>query len=327
MKSKKSILVIGGCGYIGSHMVKCLLEAGHHVTVLDDLSSGSRDSLLGGDLIIADCGNRIALDALFSSRKFDGVLHFASLIQVGESVLNPAKYYQSNVAKTLTLIEAMKDHKVGPLIFSSTAAVFGEPTYVPIDEKHALAPINPYGISKYMVEIMLRDFDHAYGFRSVVLRYFNACGADPAGRIGESHDPETHLIPLALQCVLGRRPSLMIFGRDYDTPDGTCIRDYIHVDDLSVAHLQALEYLWNGGESRAFNLGNGEGFSVQQVLDAVMKVTGKFVPIENAPRRLGDPAILVADSSIAKKILRWQPKYSELEVIVNHAWKWESNRC
>lgn len=318
--------MIGGCGYIGSHMVKCLLEAEHHVTVLDDLSSGFRDSLLGGELIIADCGNRTALDALFSSRKFDGVLHFASLIQVGESVLNPAKYYQSNVAKTLTLIEAMKDHKVGPLIFSSTAAVFGEPTYVPIDETHARAPINPYGISKYMVEMMLTDFDHAYGLRSVALRYFNACGADPAGRIGERHDPETHLIPLALQAVSGRRPALKVFGRDYKTADGTCIRDYIHVDDLAEAHLLALEYLWNGGESRAFNLGNGAGFSVQEVLDAVMQVTGKLVPIENAPRRAGDPAVLVADASSANKILNWQPKYSELEVIVNHAWLWESKR-
>lgn len=305
-------------------MVKRLLEAEHHVTVLDDLSSGFRDSLLGGELIIADCGNRTTLDALFSSRKFDGVLHFASLIQVAESVLNPAKYYQSNVAKTLTLIEAMKDHNVGPLIFSSTAAVFGEPTYVPIDEMHARTPINPYGISKYMVEMMLTDFDNAYGLRSVALRYFNACGADPAGRIGERHDPETHLIPLALQAVSGRRPALKVFGRDYKTADGTCIRDYIHVDDLAEAHLLALEYLWNGGESRAFNLGNGAGFSVQEVLDAVMQVTGKLVPIENAPRRAGDPAILVADASSANKILNWQPKYSELEVIVNHAWLWES---
>lgn len=327
MTSKKNILVIGGCGYIGSHMVKHLLEAGHHVTVLDDLSSGFRDSLLGGELIIADCGDRAALDKLFSLRKFNGVLHFASLIQVGESVINPAKYYQSNVAKTLTLIEAMKDHDVGPLVFSSTAAVFGEPVYIPIDEKHARAPINPYGMSKHMVEIMLSDFDHAYGLRSVALRYFNACGADSSGRIGERHEPETHLIPLALQAALGRKPALKVFGRDYETADGTCIRDYIHVDDLAEAHLLALEYLWNGGESTAFNLGNGAGFSVQEVLDAVMKVTGKLIPIEEAPRRTGDPAVLIADASNARKILGWQPKYSQLEVIVSHAWLWESQRA
>ena len=327
MKSKKSILVIGGCGYIGSHMVKHLLEAGHHVTVLDDLSSGFQDSLLGGELIIADCGDRTALDTLFSSHKFNGVLHFASLIQVGESVLNPAKYYQSNVAKTLTLIEAMKDHNVGPLVFSSTAAVFGEPLYIPIDEKHVRAPINPYGMTKHMVENMLSDFDHAYGLRSVALRYFNASGADPSGRIGERHEPETHLIPLALQAVLGRKPALKVFGRDYETADGTCIRDYIHVDDLAEAHLLALEYLWNDGESTAFNLGNGAGFSVQEVLDAVMEVTGRLVPIEDAPRRAGDPAVLIADASNAHKILGWQPKYSQLEVIVRHAWLWESQRA
>lgn len=326
MTSKKSILVIGGCGYIGSHMVKRLLDAGHLVTVLDDLSSGYKNSLLGGDLIVADCGDRSALDRLFSTRKFNGVIHFASLIQVGESILNPAKYYQSNVSKTLSLIDAMKDHNVGPLIFSSTAAVFGEPTYLPIDEAHPRAPINPYGMSKYMVEIMLSDFDRAYGLRSIALRYFNACGADPAGRIGERHDPETHLIPLALQAALGQRPPLKVFGRDYETSDGTCIRDYIHVDDLVEAHLLALEYLWNGGESRAFNLGNGAGFSVQEVLDAILHVTGMSVPIEEAPRRAGDPAILIADASSAKRILGWQPQYSNLDIIIEHAWIWEKQR-
>lgn len=326
MSSKKFLLVVGGCGYIGSHMVKRLLEAGHHVVVLDDLSAGFADSLLGGELVVGDCGDRAILDGLFTSRKFDGVLHFASLIQVGESVVNPAKYYQSNVAKTLTLIEAMKDYGLGPLIFSSTAAVFGEPEYVPIDEAHPRKPINPYGMSKHMVESMLADFDRAYGLRSVALRYFNAAGADPDGRIGERHEPETHLIPLALQAVLGRRPPLKVFGRDYETPDGTCIRDYIHVDDLAEAHLLALEYLWSGGVSRAFNLGNGAGFSVQEVLDAVAIVTGKVVPAEDAPRRAGDPASLVADASSAKQVLGWKPKYPELEVIVRHAWQWENHR-
>ena len=326
MRSSKILLVIGGCGYIGSHMVKCLLKAGHQVVVLDDLSAGFRDSLLGGDLVVGDCSDREVLDDLFSSRKFDGVLHFASLIQVGESVVDPAKYYQSNVAKTLALLDAMKDHGAGPLIFSSTAAVFGEPLRVPIDETHPCQPMNPYGMSKYMVEAMLRDFDRAYGLRSVALRYFNAAGADPEGRIGERHDPETHLIPLALQAVLGRRPALKVFGRDYDTPDGTCIRDYIHVDDLADAHLLALQYLWQGGRSGAFNLGNGAGFSVQEVLDAAARVTGLPVPTEDAPRREGDPARLVADASLARSVLGWQPRHADLETIVGHAWQWEQNR-
>jgi UDP-glucose 4-epimerase len=326
MTLKKNILIIGGCGYIGSHMVKCLLNANHQVTVLDDLSTGFKDSLLGGDLIVGDCGDRSLLDKLFTQTQFDGVLHFASFIQVGESVTNPAKYYQNNVAKTLTLLEAMKDHGLKNLIFSSTAAVFGEPVHIPIAENHPCQPINPYGMSKRMVEIMLQDFDKAYGLRSVALRYFNAAGADPDARIGERHDPETHLIPLALQAAAGKRAALKVFGRDYDTPDGTCVRDYIHIDDLSEAHLLALEYLWQGGASTAFNLGNGAGFSVQQVLDAILKVTGIVVPDEDAPRREGDPARLVADSALAKKILGWQPRYAELETIVSHAWQWEKAR-
>jgi UDP-glucose 4-epimerase len=326
MELTKKILVVGGCGYIGSHMVKCLLEANHQVTVLDDLSAGFKDSLLGGELIVGDCGDRILLNRLFTETQFDGVLHFASYIQVGESVVNPAKYYQNNVAKTLTLLEAMKDHGVKNLIFSSTAAVFGEPDYTPIDEKHSCQPINPYGMSKRMVELMLADFDKAYGLCSVALRYFNAAGADPEARIGERHDPETHLIPLALQAALGKRPPLKVFGRDYDTPDGTCIRDYIHIDDLSSAHLLALEYLWQGGASTAFNLGNGAGFSVQEVLDAVEKVAGVKVPAEDAARRAGDPARLVADSTLAKKMLGWKPCYADLETIVQHAWQWEQKR-
>lgn len=326
MPDARQLLVIGGCGYIGSHMVKCLLAAGHRVVVLDDLSAGYRDSLLGGELVLGDCGDRGLLDGLFARTAFDGVLHFASLIQVGESVREPALYYQNNVAKTLTLLEAMKDHGVGPLIFSSTAAVFGEPERVPIDEAHPRRPINPYGMSKHMVEAMLQDFDRAYGLRSVALRYFNAAGADPEARIGERHDPETHLLPLALQAVLGRRPALKVFGRDYDTPDGTCIRDYIHVDDLADAHLRALEYLWRGGESAAFNLGNGAGFSVQEVLDTVAAVTGRPVPAHEAPRREGDPARLVADSALARSSLGWQPRYGDLATIVRHAWQWEQKR-
>jgi UDP-glucose 4-epimerase len=320
---KKKILVVGGCGYIGSHMVKRLLEVEHDVTVLDNLSTGFRDSLLGGRLVEGDFGSRAVLDELFGNSDFDGVLHFASLILVGESVIDPARYYRCNVSKTLTLLEAMKDYKVQHLIYSSSAAVFGEPQYSPIDENHPRNPINPYGMTKHIVEIMLKDFARAYGLNSVALRYFNAAGADPQARLGERHDPETHLIPLALRAVSGARSELQLFGQDYDTPDGTCIRDYIHVDDLSDAHLLALEYLWGGGDTTAFNLGNGDGFSVKQVIDVVEKVTGTSLPIVFAPRRAGDPARLVADSSRARAILGWKPQYNDLRQIVGHAWQWE----
>lgn len=323
---KKRLLVVGGCGYIGSHMVKCLLDAGHEVVVLDDLSGGYRDALLGGELVVGRCGDAALLDQIFTARRFDGVLHFASFIQVGESVKAPIKYYRNNVGETLVLLERMVAYGVRYFIFSSTAAVFGEPIRIPIDEAHPRAPINPYGHSKAMVEQMLADFDRAYGLRSVALRYFNAAGADPEARIGERHEPETHLITLALQAVLGRRPALSVFGRDYDTPDGTCIRDYIHVDDLADAHLLALQYLWNGGASAAFNLGNGAGFSVQEVLDAVARVTGEPVPVQDAPRRAGDPARLVADAGQARSVLHWQPRYPELDTIVRHAWVWEQKR-
>ncbi|CAG0957540.1 UDP-glucose 4-epimerase [Methylophilaceae bacterium] len=317
-------LVIGGAGYIGSHMVKLLIGEGHGVTIVDDLSSGHADALLGGELIVHDFSDRAFLDRLFSSVKFDGVFHFASQILVGESVTNPAKYYRANTFATLTLLEAMRDHKIDYFVFSSTAAVYGEPEYTPIDENHRKVPVNPYGASKYMVEMMLADFHRAHGLKYVALRYFNAAGADPQSRLGERHEPETHLIPLALKAVLGKKPPLKLFGRDYDTPDGTCIRDYIHVDDLSSAHLLAMQYLYAGGESTAFNLGNGAGYSVQQVIDVVGKVTGRPVPVEYAPRREGDPARLVADASKAKKVLGWQPVLTGLETIVQHAWNWEA---
>ncbi|MEX0739000.1 MAG: UDP-glucose 4-epimerase GalE [Pseudohongiella sp.] len=320
------VLVIGGCGYIGSHLVSRLLTNGHNVLIIDDLSSGYADSALGGEIQVGDFGDRKLLDLVFTKNNLDGVVHFASLIQVSESVVDPAKYYYTNVSKTLTLLQAMKDHNVGPLIFSSTAAVFGEPVDIPITEVHPTSPLNPYGASKLMVEQMLRDFDLAYGFRSVSLRYFNAAGADPEARIGERHEPETHLIPIALQAAMGKRPALKVFGRDYDTCDGTCVRDYIHVDDLACAHLLALEYLNKGGQTTAFNLGNGEGFSVQQVLETIEKVTGLQVPTIDAPRRDGDPARLVADASAARKYLGWRPNYSELETIIQHAWAWEQKR-
>ena len=316
------VLVVGGAGYIGSHMVKMLGSHGCSVTTLDDLSSGNRDAVSCGNFVQGDMGDRAVLDAVLS-QCFDAVMHFASFIQVGESVQQPAKYYQNNVVNTLTLLEAMRAHGVNRFIFSSTAATFGEPRYSPIDERHPQQPINPYGRSKLMVEKVLADYEQAYGFKSVCLRYFNAAGADPEGQLGERHDPETHLIPLVLQAASVRRPSISVFGRDYDTPDGTCIRDYIHIQDLCSAHWLALQSLLNGADSQAYNLGNGNGFSVQQVVDTAEQVTGRKISVLNGSRRDGDPARLVADSRLAREKLGWQPQYANLATIIEHAWKWE----
>jgi UDP-glucose 4-epimerase len=325
ISTEETILVVGGAGYIGSHMVKMLLGRGYGVMTLDNLSTGHRDAVLGGEFILGDLADRALLDKLFSERGIDGVMHFASFIQVGESVQNPARYYENNVVNTLNLLDAMVAHDVKRFIFSSSAAVYGEPIRVPIDETHPKNPINPYGRSKWMVEQMLADYDRAYGLKSVSLRYFNAAGADPEGRLGERHQPETHLIPLVLQAASGRRESVQVYGRDYDTPDGTCIRDYVHVTDLCEAHLLALDRLLQGGASAAFNLGNGNGFSVQQVIDTACEATGKAIPVKDAPRREGDPARLVADAALARKELGWNPRYDELETIVRHAWQWEKS--
>jgi len=316
-------LVVGGAGYIGSHMLKHLLEAGHAVVVADNFATGHRSALLGGTLVELDIADADALNSLFASQEFDAVFHFASFIQVGESVSDPAKYYENNLSATLTLLQAMRRAEVKRFIFSSTAAVYGDPVYSPIDEAHPKVAINPYGRSKWMVEQMLADFDHAYGLKSVCLRYFNAAGADPEGLLGERHEPETHLLPLILQAAAGRRPAITVFGRDYDTPDGTCIRDYIHVSDLVSAHALAVDYLLAGGMSSVFNLGNGHGFSVQEVIDTARSVTGRTITVIDAPRRAGDPPRLVADSSRASKILGWKPKFASLEQIVAHAWAWE----
>jgi UDP-glucose 4-epimerase len=318
-----NLLIVGGAGYIGSHMVKHLLAAGHGVVVADNFATGHRDAVVGGELVELDIADAAALQALFAAQHFDAVLHFASFIQVGESVTEPGKYYANNLAATLTLLQAMVQAGVKQFIFSSTAAVYGDPAYVPIDEAHPKNPINPYGRSKWMVEQVLEDFDRAYGLKSVCLRYFNAAGADPAGRLGERHEPETHLIPLILQAASGRREAITVFGRDYDTPDGTCIRDYIHVADLIEAHALALDYLQRGGESGAFNLGNGNGFSVQEVIDTARRVTGQEIRVIDAERRAGDPPRLVADSTLARKLLGWQPRYADLDTIVAHAWAWE----
>jgi UDP-glucose 4-epimerase len=320
-------LVVGGAGYIGSHMVKALLQAGHQVVTLDDLSTGYRDAVTGGEFIQGSLADAQLLDTVFASSHFDAVLHFASFIQVGESVTKPAKYYANNVVNTLNLMNAMVRYGINNFVFSSTAAIFGEPQYVPIDEKHAIKPINPYGVSKAMVEQMLQDYDRAYGLKSVCLRYFNACGADPQAELGERHQPETHLIPLALQTLSGKRNSLTLFGRDYATPDGTCIRDYVHIVDLCQAHLLALDYLKLSNASAAFNLGNGTGFSVAEVIAAVERVTGKKVPIVEGARRAGDPARLVAESTLAKNILGWKPHYTDLDLIIAHAWAWEQKQA
>jgi len=317
------ILVVGGAGYIGSHMVKMLVRNGHQVVTLDNLSTGYRDAVRYGDFVEGDIADSAILDEVFSSHDFDGVMHFASYIEVGESVRNPAKYYKNNFSNTLNLLDSMVRHKVMNFIFSSTAAIFGEPTYTPIDEGHPKTPINPYGMTKLMVERALDDYDRAYGLKSVCLRYFNAAGADPEVELGERHNPETHLIPLVLQAASGRRESISVFGNDYDTHDGSCVRDYIHIVDLCEAHMLALKALMNGSESKRYNLGNGNGFSVLEVINIVREVTGLPVSVINAPRRDGDPATLVADSALARNEMGWSPVYDQLETIVEHAWAWE----
>lgn len=322
----KQILVIGGAGYIGSHMVWLLGQKGVNVVVLDNLSNGYRDAITYGRFVFGDVSDSFLLDKLFCEVKFDAVIHFASFIQVGESVCDPEKYYRNNVVNTLGLMDSMCRNGVNNLIFSSTAAIFGEPLYSPIDEKHPKDPINPYGRSKYIIEQALADYDRAYGFKSVSLRYFNAAGAHPDGLLGERHSPETHLIPLVLQAVLGKRKEITVFGRDYETKDGTCVRDYIHVLDLAEAHWLAIRYLCEGGKTTAFNLGNGAGFSVDQVVRAVSLVTGMEVPVVDGIRRDGDPAHLVADSSLIQSELGWTPIFPDLDTIVRHAWIWEKIR-
>lgn len=323
-----NILVVGGAGYIGAHMVKQLTQAGHNVVVLDNLSTGFRSLVRFGELIEGDLENAELLDQLFQRHVFDGVMHFAACSLVGESVADPGKYYRNNVANTLNLLDTMVRHGVKHFIFSSTAATFGEPEYVPIDEAHPQRPINPYGASKLMVERLLQDYHTAHGLNSVSLRYFNACGADPDGELGECHDPETHLIPLILQAASGRRESITVFGRDYATEDGTCVRDYIHIEDLCAAHALALDALATGARRGAlgYNLGNGLGYSVQEVIAAVQQVVseeGCSAKVEEGPRRIGDPARLVADAALAKRELGWQPQYADLVTIIRHAWTWE----
>ncbi|MGD9107514.1 MAG: UDP-glucose 4-epimerase GalE [Desulfobacterales bacterium] len=326
MKNKK-ILVVGGAGYIGSHMVKDLLDKNYDVITLDDLSTGHRELLPGGEFIEGRLGDRVLLDNLFSTHKISAVMHFAAFSLVGESMEKPLKYYRNNISATAELLDSMIRYSVKRFIFSSTAAVYGEPVDIPITENHPCNPTNPYGASKMAVERMLKDCETAYGLKSISLRYFNAAGADKSGEIGERHRNETHLIPLVLEVAAGRRENIKIFGANYPTPDGTCIRDYIHVSDLTSAHLLALKHLLSGGNSAVYNLGNNRGYSVREVIELAKKVTGKPIPAIEADKRPGDPAILIASSDKIKKKLGWKPKNEDLETIIKTAWKWHQKEA
>ena len=318
-----AILVLGGAGYIGSHTVYELIDAGRDVVVADNLLTGFRAAVHPkARFYQLDIRDRSALDELFTKEKIEGVIHFAASSQVGESMSDPLKYYDNNLHGTMVLLQAMVAHGVDKIVFSSTAATYGEPERVPILETDRTDPTNCYGETKLAMEHMMRWVSRAHGLKYVALRYFNACGAHPSGAIGEAHNPETHLIPLILQVPNGQREKISIFGDDYATKDGTCIRDYIHVSDLAQAHILALDHLLQGGESDVFNLGNGVGFTVKEVIDVARKVTGHPIPAEVSPRRAGDPAQLVASSEKAKTILGWKPQYDDLETIIQSAWKW-----
>jgi UDP-glucose 4-epimerase len=321
----KSVLLCGGAGYIGSHMAKALAGLGYLVTVLDNLSTGHREAVQWGSFVEADLADNEALNDVFGANRFDAVMHFCAHSLVGESVMHPYKYYANNVGGTLNLLQAMQQHGVERIVFSSTAAVYGNPASLLIDEDHAKVPINPYGMSKLMVERVLADAASAYGLRSVALRYFNAAGASPTAEIGEAHLPETHLIPNVLKAVLSQGPGLKVFGDDYPTQDGTCVRDYVHVEDLVLAHELALGYMDAYEGAHAFNLGSGQGFSVREVIAVVEEVTGQSVPYELTTRRAGDPAVLVASNARAKAELGWQPLFNELRPIIESAWQWHRN--
>ncbi|MBX0357802.1 UDP-glucose 4-epimerase GalE [Halobacillus sp. Nhm2S1] len=318
-----TVLVCGGAGYIGSHAVAQLLDQGETVIVVDNLQTGHRPAVLdGAKLYDGDLRDETFLNTVFRENDIDAVLHFAADSLVGESVEKPLQYYDNNVGGATSLLKTMAAHDVKRIVFSSTAAVYGEPEQIPIQENDPTMPTNPYGETKLAIEKMLKWAEQAYSIQYTVLRYFNVAGADVKGRIGEDHRPETHLIPIVLQVALGQREKIMIFGDDYPTADGTCIRDYIHVEDLVAAHLQAIDRLKKGGASAIYNLGNGQGFSVKEIIGAVRKVTGHPVPAEVAPKRPGDPAQLVASSEKARKELGWEPHYPEVEKMIESAWKW-----
>tara|TARA_B100002003_G_scaffold248847_1_gene283592 strand:+ start:1532 stop:2521 length:990 start_codon:yes stop_codon:yes gene_type:complete len=320
-----NILVVGGAGYIGSYMCKYLSKNGYHPVILDNLIYGHREAVKWGSFFKGSMDDSALLDQIFSEHQIAAVMHFAAFCYVGESVLQPARYYRNNVANTLNLLEFMNKRGVRSFIFSSSCATYGEPVEIPITENHTQNPINPYGRSKLMVEQIMEDFSHAYKSECVSLRYFNAAGADPDGELGEDHNPETHLIPLVLKTAIGKREMINIFGDDYPTKDGTCIRDYIHIDDLAQAHLLALERLLSGLPGGCFNLGNGSGHSVMQLIETARKVTGKTIPSKVVDRRPGDPAVLIGSSEKAIKALGWHPRFPELETIIETAWKWHKN--
>lgn len=321
--STKNVLVAGGAGYIGSHTVRALHDAGYNVFVIDNLSEGHVEAVGDCPLFHADINDSAALDALFTQNKIDAVFHFSAFAYVGESVVEPEKYYFNNVAATLNLLASMRRNNIKNFIFSSTCATYGNPKYIPIDEEHNQSPVNPYGATKLIVERILADYNAAYHLNYIALRYFNAAGAHPDGGIGEAHRIETHLIPLALQTAMGKKNSLSLFGNDYPTPDGTCVRDYIHVCDLADAHIRAMEYLLAGGKSCAVNLGTGRGTSVLEIINAVEKITGKKPNTIISPRRAGDPPELVASNQKAKKILGWIPKWTNINDIIKSAFLWE----
>jgi UDP-glucose 4-epimerase len=322
---KKRILVTGGAGYIGSHTVRLLLEQGYDVDVIDDLSRGHRHNVPAAKLYELSLCNSGALEEFFRQVRVDAVIHFAAFIAVGESMNEPGRYFHNNVGGSLSLLRAMERAGVRRIVFSSSAAIFGTPDVSPIPEDAAVRPVSPYGETKAMTETMLRWFDEIHGLTSVSLRYFNAAGGDPAGTLGEEHEPETHLIPLIFRAIKTGNP-VTVFGDDYDTPDGSCIRDYIHVDDLAQAHILSLEHLINGGETRQFNVGTGRGHSVLQVIRAVEAVTGRTVPYVVGPRRAGDPPSLVAASGKLRESLGWNPRYSDIDTIIRHAWNFSEKR-
>ena len=318
-----TVLVIGGAGYIGSYMVKRLLDAKENFVVLDNLSTGFADAVTGGELIVGDFGCEEFVGTILKDRGIDIVMHFASFSQVGESVEVPSKYYVNNVSNTLRLLQTMIACGVKNFVFSSSAAVYGNPQSDPVHEDHPCQPINPYGRTKRMVEMALDDFSAAHGLNFFSLRYFNAAGADPEAVLGERHNPETHLIPLVLMAASGRRESITVFGRDYPTPDGTCVRDYVHVVDLCDAHYLALQALRSGHRGGIFNLGNSRGFSVAEVIGVAKQITGRGIAIREGVRRAGDPATLVADSSLVRREIGWKPKLADLGTIIEDAWRWE----
>jgi UDP-glucose-4-epimerase GalE len=318
------VLVVGGAGYIGSHTCLALAEAGHEPVVYDNLAEGHEWAVNWGPLVCGDLADGEKLQTTLRDEQIEAVIHFAAFAYVGESVQNPRKYFANNVGNTLNLLNAMLDTGVRDIIFSSSCATFGVPDRVPIDETQSQSPINPYGETKLMVEKILKWYGQAYDLNWMALRYFNAAGADPDGRIGESHDPETHLIPLVIEATLGKRGPVQIFGTDYPTPDGTNIRDYVHVMDLADAHIRALEHIQSSGDSQGLNIGTGRGYSVREVIDSVKRVSGREVPFSEGPRRPGDPPELVADPSRAMDILDWRPRYTEFDDIVQTAWNWHS---